>query len=197
MRTHRPRCSPGSRCRSTSSSRAETACSRHSAVGCLGGVLTITGPVLGYSDQALVAGDHIAVEPNTPLLARQLAVQGPVGGLVLTTHSEPITTDTDATTVTFDCGLSNWHSVTLAGDRTLALANVVVGQLVTIVLVQDATGSRTVTWFSTVKWAGELPPTLTTTPAATDVFSIKCTGVGAYIGLILGQAARLRKKDEG
>jgi hypothetical protein len=98
-----------------------------------------------------------------------------------------ITADTDGATVTFDMALSARHTVTLGGNRTLAVSNVKVGQVFLISLKQDGTGSRTVTWFSGISWAGGTTPILTTTINKTDVFTFICTGAGAYQGFITGQ----------
>jgi hypothetical protein len=95
--------------------------------------------------------------------------------------------DTDGTTITFDMSVSNTHTVTLGGNRTLAVSNVAVGQCFMINLVQDGTGSRTVTWFSTIKWPGGTTPTLTTTASKTDVFGFQCVSSGNYLGYIIGQ----------
>ena len=54
-------------------------------------------------------------------------------------------------------------------------------------LLQDGTGSRTVTWFSTIKWAGGSAPTLTTTASKADVFGFLCTATDAYDGFVVGQ----------
>jgi hypothetical protein len=97
-----------------------------------------------------------------------------------------LTTDTDGATVTFDLSTS-LHTVTLGGNRTLALSNETVGQTFVIRLVQDGTGSRTVTWFTTIKWAGGVAPTLTTTLNKTDVFGFICTSAGNYDGFVIGQ----------
>lgn len=97
-----------------------------------------------------------------------------------------LTSDTDAATITFDLSTS-LHTVTLGDNRTLALSNETVGQTFVIRLVQDGTGSRTVTWFSTIKWAGGSAPTLTTTASKTDVFGFICTSAGNYDGFIIGQ----------
>lgn len=99
-------------------------------------------------------------------------------------------TDTDGATITFNLGdntKGNWRDVTLAGNRTLALSNVSVGQRFVISLTQDATGSRTVTWFSTIKWPGNTVPTLTTIAGKTDTFGFRCTSAGNYEGYVLGQ----------
>jgi hypothetical protein len=44
------------------------------------------------------------------------------------------------------------------------------GSLVTVIIVQDGTGSRTVTWPASVKWSGGTAPTLTTTASKRDAF---------------------------
>lgn len=97
-----------------------------------------------------------------------------------------LTSNSDGATVTFDLSTS-LHTVTLGGNRTLALSNETVGQTFVIRLVQDGTGSRTVTWFTTIKWAGGSAPTLTTTADKTDVFGFICTSAGNYDGFIIGQ----------
>jgi hypothetical protein len=97
-----------------------------------------------------------------------------------------LTSNSDGATVTFDLSTS-LHTVTLGGNRTLAVSNETVGQTFIIRLVQDATGSRTVTWFTTIKWAGGSAPTLTTTASKTDVFGFICTSAGNYDGFVIGQ----------
>lgn len=93
-------------------------------------------------------------------------------------------TNTDAATVTFDMSLSDTHTVTLGGNRTLAVSNVRVGQKFTVRLVQDATGNRTVTWWSNIKWT---TPTLSTGANKVDWFGFVCTGSGTFDGFILQQ----------
>lgn len=96
-------------------------------------------------------------------------------------------TATDGATVTFDMSLGNYQKVTLGGNRTLALSNVQPGQFFVLDLIQDGTGSRTVTWFTTIKWVGGTVPTLTTTLNKIDSFGFICTSAGNYQGYILGQ----------
>lgn len=98
-----------------------------------------------------------------------------------------ITSNSDGATITFNLATSNKHTVTLGGNRTLALSNPAVGQVFMISLVQDGTGSRTVTWFTTIRWAGGSAPTLTTTANKRDTFGFICTGSGTYDGFIIGQ----------
>ena len=91
-------------------------------------------------------------------------------------------------TTTCDLSAANiQHIVMGAGNTTIALSNVAVGQLFMIDITQDAVGSRTVTWFSTIRWAGGSAPTLTTTANKRDAFGFLCTGSGTYDGYIIGQ----------
>lgn len=97
--------------------------------------------------------------------------------------------ESDGATITFDLGdttKSNIRSVTLGGNRVLAVSNVSVGQVFIVRLTQDGTGSRTVTWFSTIKWPGGVAPTLSTTAGKTDVFGFICTSAGNYDGFYVG-----------
>lgn len=112
-------------------------------------------------------------------------------GTGLVRHSsatfQNIVAATDGATITFNMALGNNQAVTLGGNRTLALSNVRTGQTFVLDLGQDATGSRTVTWFSGISWAGGTAPTLTTTANKRDLFEFRCTGAGAYQGFIIGQ----------
>jgi len=91
-------------------------------------------------------------------------------------------------TATLDLSNSNIHVITMpAGNITIALSNVSVGQIFSIEIIQDSTGGRTVTWFQTIKWAGGSAPTLTVTGSKKDVFVFRCTSSGNYDGFVAGQ----------
>lgn len=103
-----------------------------------------------------------------------------------------ITTATYAATVTLDLRKSPKQKVTLAGNPTLALiaTSYYVGQVFLLKLIQDGTGGRTVTWWSTINWAAGTVPTLTTTATKADWFAFVCTdasGSPKFDGFILGQ----------
>lgn len=74
-----------------------------------------------------------------------------------------------------------------AGNITIALSNVTAGQVIKIDITQDGTGSRTVTWFSTIRWSGGTEPVLTTTASKRDSIGIECTGSNTYDGYVIGQ----------
>ena len=97
--------------------------------------------------------------------------------------------DADAATVTVDLSdktKSNVRTITLEGNRTLALSNPTIGQVFILRIVQDGTGSRVPTWWLTIIWPGGSAPTLTTTAGAVDVFGFICTAEDEYDGVFVG-----------
>ena len=97
-------------------------------------------------------------------------------------------TPAGAATATLDLTTGNIHSITMpAGNITIAISNEVAGQCFLIEITQDGGGSRTVTWFTTIKWAGGSAPTLTTTASKRDVFGFRVTGADTYDGYVVGQ----------
>lgn len=96
-------------------------------------------------------------------------------------------TPAGAGTATLDLSLSNQHYITMpAGNITIALTNDTNNQVFMISVTQDGGGSRLVTWFSTIRWAGGSAPTLTTTGGKRDIFGFIRTGTGTYDGLVVG-----------
>ena len=84
-------------------------------------------------------------------------------------YAVEIATLTDAATITPDFGANQNFTVTLAGNRTLANpTNAVVGQTGSIFLVQDGTGSRTLSFGTEYDFAGGTAPTISTTASAVD-----------------------------
>jgi len=80
-----------------------------------------------------------------------------------------ITALTDGATITPDFAASNFYSVVLGGNRTIANpTNITAGQGGAIFIVQDATGSRTAAWGTAWDFVGGTAPTLTTTADAVD-----------------------------
>ncbi len=104
-------------------------------------------------------------------------------------HVVPIAYTPDAAaTATLNVSQSNIHSITMpAGNITIAISNETAGQCFLVEITQDGTGSRTVTWFTTIKWAGGSAPTLTTTASKRDTFGFRVTGEDTYDGFIVGQ----------
>jgi hypothetical protein len=79
---------------------------------------------------------------------------------------------TSGATVTPDFSLSNNFSMTMTISGTLANpTNIVAGQAGQIVVTQDATGSRTLTYGTDFKFAGGSPAVLSTAANSVDVLS--------------------------
>jgi hypothetical protein len=76
---------------------------------------------------------------------------------------------TDGTNVAVNFSDGQNFSLTLAGNRTLENpTNCVAGQSGSIFVIQDGTGSRTLSYGANWKFSGGTAPTLTTTAAAID-----------------------------
>lgn len=63
----------------------------------------------------------------------------------------------------------------LGGNVTLTAPTPSEGQFFTLILRQDATGSRTVAWSATpnIDWVGGSAPTITTTASSTDILEFR------------------------
>lgn len=92
-------------------------------------------------------------------------------------------------TVILNLPTSNAHHITMpAGDITLSAPNNSPGQFFIVRILQDSVGGRSVTWFSTINWAGGTAPTLTATANKADTFGFETTGANTFDGFVIGQA---------
>ena len=88
---------------------------------------------------------------------------------------------TDGATVTWDVSTAPVCKLTLGGNRTLsAPTNGATGQFISIAVIQDATGSRTLTWNSVFEFTADTAPTLTTTASKADLFVFRYNGTVWY-----------------
>jgi hypothetical protein len=95
----------------------------------------------------------------------ELALADTIDGALAPT----ITTLTDGATITPNFQTSCNFTVTLGGNRTLANPSALTaGQSGSIFIVQDGTGSRTLSWGSYWDFIQGTAPTLTTTASAID-----------------------------
>ena len=84
---------------------------------------------------------------------------------------------TDQATVTWDASTQDVCKLTLGGNRTLAApTNNTTGQFISILVIQDGTGSRTLTWNAVFEFKDDTAPTLTTTAAKGDLFVFRYNG---------------------
>ena len=101
----------------------------------------------------------------------------------------PETSLTDAATITWDVQAMPITKVTLTDNRILAApTNGAAGQFISLLIIQDGTGSRTVTWNAAFEFPSDTAPTLTTTADLGDMFvfryhNSKWLQVGATLAL--------------
>ena len=103
----------------------------------------------------------------------------------------PEATLTDASTIAWDVQSSPVAKVTLTDNRTLgAGSNAVAGQFVSLLVIQDGTGSRTLSFNAVYEFTEDTAPTLTTTASKGDLFVFRYNGskfleVGRNLNLTL------------
>jgi hypothetical protein len=90
--------------------------------------------------------------------------------------TEEFGTANTGTAYTIDLVNGSVQQLTLTGNCTFTFPAVGGGKQFLLMTTQDATGSRTITWPASVKWAGGTAPTITGTAAKTDVFSFLSNG---------------------
>ncbi len=94
------------------------------------------------------------------------------------------------TTETVDLEDGNVHTATLDNNCTLTFSNPPASGTAgsfTLILTQDGTGSRTVTWPASVDWAGATAPTLSTGASDVDVLTFLTTDGGTtWLGFLAG-----------
>lgn len=76
------------------------------------------------------------------------------------------------TSKTINWGSGNRHKLTLTGNVTLTFTAPSGDAVLSLILVQDGTGSRLVTWPSSVKWPGGTAPTLSTGASKVDIVTL-------------------------
>ena len=98
---------------------------------------------------------------------------------------------TDGATINWTVNTSPVAKVTLGGNRTLAApTGGATGQFVSLLVIQDGTGSRTLTFNDVYEFTGDSAPTLTTTANKGDLFVFRYNGtkyleVGRNLNLVL------------
>ncbi|MCH9845910.1 MAG: hypothetical protein K0U53_00170 [Betaproteobacteria bacterium] len=142
-------------------------------------VVSDTTPQLG-GDLDVNGNDIVSVSDGNIVLAPNGTGKTKINNI---NYSEAAPhTVTYATTITPDVANGNIQKVTLTGGVTFsAFSNPVAGQTLTLFVVQDATGSRTLT--STMKFAGGAK-TLSTAANAIDIITVHYDGSNYYANLV-------------
>ena len=144
--------------------------------------LTITREQESTSARTIVTGDRIHAGVTAALLD-QFATTDGAQTLTNKEHTNPDITDqtlTDGATINWNCDNGSLATVTLGGNRTMAAPTNLNPGTYVLKVIQDATGSRTITWNSVFKWAGGTAPTLSTGNGDIDIITFVCDGTNLY-----------------
>jgi len=137
--------------------------------GTLGSITTLSCATLNASG-VVTAGTGLTVTTGNLTLSAGQAI------------AKRVDDGDSGTAKTLDFATGNIHRVRLTGNCTFTFSNPATGATYFVELLQDATGSRTVTWPATVKWGGGgTAPTLTTTASRKDCFCFFFNGTN-YMG---------------
>ena len=126
------------------------------------------------------AGDgavQIYYDNNTKIATTATGVS--VTGNIVYSGSSVTVEDTltDGSTITWNAINSPVAKVTLAGNRTITVSNNLgTGQYISVLVIQDGTGSRTLTWNAMFEFKDDTAPTLTTTASKGDLFTFRYNG---------------------
>lgn len=96
----------------------------------------------------------------------------------VTNYTETPYTANSSTAITLDLTNGTVQIITLTGNCTFTFPTATAGKGFTLLLKQDATGSRTVTWPASVKWPASTAPTITSTASKGDKYVF--VGDGTY-----------------
>ena len=144
--------------------------------------VTATGAELNYSDLATL-GTSAASKVITAN-ANNLTT---ISGAVLNTED----TLTDASSIVWNVINSPVAKVTLTANRAMAAptgTGIASGQMISLLVIQDAGGTNTITWNAVYEFPSDTAPTLTSTGALGDLFSFRYNGAK---WLLMGQTLAL------
>jgi hypothetical protein len=92
---------------------------------------------------------------------------------------------TGATTLDFDAR-GNYMSMTLTGNVTFTFSNLRVGTTYVLLITQDGTGGRTITWPSGLRWPGGSAPSINTTASRLSLVTITPISGSIALGSLSG-----------
>ena len=134
----------------------------------------------GGTGQTTLAAASIATYTGTETLTNKTLTNPTV-----TNYVETPFTANSSTAITLALTNGTVQIITLTGNATITMPAAVSGKSFTLLLKQDGTGSRTVTW-TTVSWPSATAPTITSTASKMDKYVFISDGTYWY-GATAGQ----------
>jgi hypothetical protein len=129
--------------------------------------------------------DTLVGRATTDTLTNKTLTTPVVTNPTITNYVETVYTANTSTALTISLANGTVQILTLTANATITMPTAVAGKSFVLILRQDATGSRTVTW-STVNWPAATAPTITSTASKQDIFSFFSNGTSWY-GTTIGQ----------
>ena len=146
--------------------------------------ITLSGTALpianGGTGATTLAGASIVTYTGTETLTNKTLTNP-----TITNYTETLYSANTGTAITVDLANGTVQKLTLTGNATITMPTATAGKSFVIILAQDGTGSRTVTW-STVVWPSATAPTITSTASKRDIFSFFSDGT-SWFGTTIGQ----------
>ena len=143
-------------------------------------------------EATLATWSIVTVKPLTPTVSNVVYCQNATasslnatGDITAKRYKLTMPTSTTASSTTsLDLSTGNVFTINLSTNiSTLTLTNAAVGTYL-VKFVQDATGSRTVSFPAAWKWAGGLAPLLTTTANKLDIVTLVYDGTTYYATIV-------------
>lgn len=138
---------------------------------------------LEINETAVTAGAKAINGANVNYKMINCVTNAPIEGINIAEYTQgtpEYDNGNSSTALTINLLKSNTHLVTLTGNCTFTLSNPQAGYTYVLRLVQDGTGSHTVTWPANVKWEGGTAPTLSTAANSIDLITLYYDGTDFY-----------------
>jgi len=144
--------------------------------------VTATAAEINYSDLAT-----LGTSAASKVLSANANNLTTISGAVLNTEDDL----TDASSIVWNVINSPVAKVTLTANRAMAAptgTGIAAGQMISVLVIQDAGGTNTLTWNAVYEFPSDTAPTLTSTGNLGDLFSFRYNGAK---WLLMGQTLAL------
>jgi len=151
------------------------------------GAATLTGVLIGNGTSAFTvktnpSGAFVGTTDTQTVTNKTVEA-----GTFTNGYTEETVTANTGTAYTIDLANGSVQILTLTGNCTFTFPTATTGQSFILLLKQDGTGGRTVTWPSSVEWPGATAPTITSTASKMDKFVFTAADSNWY-GSVAGQS---------